>query len=418
MKYKAGIFDHYQYLYDDMEYSDHQVRCTIDFEGKLDAKLLERAAEMLIRVIPILSRKYIADGNNSYWEDADPDSMTGLFTLTESKEEYDAFTASRTDALKGPQIKFCLLRADRDSLSAVINHMVSDAAGFKQCMYLLAEIYSRLVQNPDYIPDYKIDGDRGFKHILSKVSFPERAAMLLFDRKDSNQESRFEFPLGKGGKPVPFIESCEIPADIYRDIREICKKRGVTVNDVVLTAFFRSLSEKFDLWGTMLEIPIMIDMRKYLDDKSFSALANLSSTTIVRLSVEPNESFGDTLEKISAVMRVKKAGKLGMTSLVKMDGGAKIPFIDFFEAMKRRLKNPKICMTNIGIIDAGKLHFENSPVNNAVFYASLKYRPYFQISVTSFNERLTIGAALRGTEQDRANIRKFLELMDAELKKV
>ena len=79
------------------------------------------------------------------------------------------------------------------------------------------------------------------------------------------------------------------------------------------------------------------------------------------------------------------------------------------------MKNPKISMTNIGVIDSAKLEFENAEVRNAVMFASIKYRPYFQISVTSFNDRMTFGSGLYGDEEDRANVGRLYELMDGEL---
>jgi len=417
MKYRAEIFDKYQSLYDAMEYSDHQIRCTIEFEEKINAKVLKKAAELLIKTVPILSRTYKDHGDKSYWEDADPTNVQDLFAVTDSKEEFDRFIASRTNEASGPQIKFCLFQEDRDVLAAVINHMVSDAAGFKECMYLFADIYSNLIKNPDYKPDSIIDGDRGFKDIVSKFSLIKKGQMILFDRRDSNQESGCEYPMSREGEMFPFVVSREITPETYGNMRNCCRNRKVTMNDLILTAYFRSLSEKLNMQGKELDVPIMIDMRKYLDDKSFRALANISSTTIVRISVPSDEDFGTTLDKVSAVMRLKKAGNLGITTFIKLDAGSKVPLINFLKTMQKTLRNPKICMTNIGVLDSSRLVFENSKVINAVMFASLKYHPYFQISVTSFNDKMTLGAALLGCEADRLDVGTLFEMMAAELDK-
>jgi len=37
------------------------------------------------------------------------------------------------------------------------------------------------------------------------------------------------------------------------------------------------------------------------------------------------------------------------------------------------------------------------------------------MSATSFNDRMTLGVGLYGTEQDRTNVEKFYDLMDIEL---
>lgn len=187
------------------------------------------------------------------------------------------------------------------------------------------------------------------------------------------------------------------------------------MNDVILTAYFRALADKLDMRGRELAVPIMVDMRRYLEDKSFSFLTNLSSTTIVKITVGIDEDFSETLGSVSAVMKKKKAAKLGLGTFIKLDAGFRLPLINAYAIMSKVLENPKISMTNIGVLDSEKLVFENSRVVNAVMFASIKYRPHFQLSVTSFNDKMTFGAGLYGDAHDRESIEAFYKLMDKEL---
>ena len=415
MQYKAEIFDKFQYIYEKTSFSDHQVHCVINFESKVDAEVMKKAAHLLIKIVPILSRMYKDRSGKSYWEEVEPATFQDLFVVTDNKAYFDEFTVSKTEEKVGPQIKFCLLQSETDTLSVVINHMVSDAAGFKQCMYLFADIYSKLIMNPDYVPDFVIDGYRGFKGVFYKLSYIDRIKLLIFGSKDNNQKSVCEFPMSKSEEQTPFIASHEIAPDVFRNIQSYCKSYGVTMNDVILAAYFRALAEKLDMEGTELAVPIMIDMRRCLKDKSFRSLTNLSSTTIIRITVRPKEVFEETLRKVNEVMKEKKANHLGLNTFIKLDAGFGIPLINAYEIMKKSLKHPKICMTNIGVIDSSRLVFANAPVANAAMFASIKYQPHFQLSVTSFNDKMTLGAGLYGTEQDRSNFEKFYGLMDKEL---
>ena len=415
MKYSAEIFDKFQFLYKETGYCDRQVRCVVSFNGSADPETLKKAAEMLLSTVPILSRKYVNLGNKSYWEDTNFQNVENVFTVTYSKTAFDSFSCSMTDAENGPQIKFCLLCAENNMLVAVINHMVSDAAGLKQCMYLYAEIYSNLIRDPNYLPDFIIDGDRGFKNIVCPVSFPHRLISLLFGSKDSNQKSLCGFSMENSGKVEPFVMQHEISPKVFRDMKEYCHVRGITVNDVVLTAYLRALSKMLGMQGQEIAVPIMIDMRRYLKDKNFNALTNLSSTSIVKRCIPESEDFESSLAGVNAIMNAKKENGLGLNTFFKLYAGFRIPFIDAYKIMRKALKNPPISMTNIGVIDSAKLLFENTEVRNAVMFASIKYRPYFQISVSSFNDRMTLGTGLYGDEEDRANIIKLFELMDGEL---
>ena len=211
----------------------------------------------------------------------------------------------------------------------------------------------------------------------------------------------------------PFLLSHELEPELFRKMKN--KPLGATVNDLVLTAYFRALSEMLELHGEKLAVPIMIDMRRYIEDKSFSALTNITSTSIVRLGVPENEDFVGTLGRLCEVMQAKKADNLGMNTFVKLYAGFRLPFVNAYGVMGRVLKNPKISMTNIGVIAPERLVFEGCAVKNAVMYASIKYRPHVQLSVTSFGDRLTFSAGMVGDGQDRINIERLFLTMDKEL---
>ena len=416
MRFKAEIFDKFQYLYDVTGFSDHQVHCVIAFKGKADAEVMEKAANLLLRAIPILSRTYIDLGKNSCWEDTAAPALGDLFAVTSNSEDFERFTNSKTDEKTGPQIKFCLFQGETDRLSVVINHMVADGGGFKQCMYLFSDIYSGLITNPEYMPECVYDGDRGFRAIVHEQNILRRLGLLLINFKDNNQKSVCEFAMDDAGSASPFIVSREVPEELFRSLKSVCRKNGATVNDIVLTAYFRALSEMLDIKGKELSIPIMIDMRRYLKDKSFKALTNLASTTIIKAAVLPDESFNTSLKKISSIMNMKKSGKLGMNTFLKLDAGFGIPFVNAYRIMGRTLRHPKTAMTNIGIIDSSKLAFAGLPIDNAVMYASIKYRPHLQLSVTSYNDKMTLGIGLYGSELDRNRIETLLDYLTAELR--
>lgn len=416
MKFKAEIFDRLQYLYNTTGFNDHQLHCIIKFENKLDASVMERAVKQLILTVPILSRVYRNNNGNSYWEDNSNQQQAEPFTIVSNEHDFDSFTLSKTDEAIGPQIKVCLLQSSEDSLSIVMNHMVSDGAGIKQCIYLLADIYSNMLKNPDYAPDYVIDGDRSFKKVVSEIHFSDKLNILLHNKKDNNQNDNYKFPMSAEAKTSPFLLTHEISPERYRKIRDFSKKHAATVNDVILTAYFRVLSDMLDMNGKTLGIPIMIDMRRYLEDKTFRALTNLSSTVIISAAVSPEEDFCGTLSRVSSEMNAKKNNHLGLNTFLKLDSLFKLLKGTLsHKILRNSLRNPNICMTNIGILASEKLIFAGSPIVNAFIFGSIKYRPHFQLAVSSFNDKMTFCVNLYGSRQDKENFSKFLALMDSEL---
>ena len=92
------------------------------------------------------------------------------------------------------------------------------------------------------------------------------------------------------------------------------------MNDALLTAMYRVLFRTLALKsGDPLQIPIMVDMRRYVSGKSeFKSLTNLTSMVSTQLDYRPDESFEDTLARAKAVMLDKKSGAIGLNALVKL----------------------------------------------------------------------------------------------------
>lgn len=419
IKHKAEIFDYLQYLYDVTGFSDHQLHCVIKFENKINAAVMERAVRLLIKTVPALARVYRNYNGNSYWEDVDTLKCTDLFTIVDNEKDFESFTFSKTNEENGPQIRVCLLKAYRDSLSIIMNHMVTDGAGIKQCTYLLADIYSKIIKNKEYMPDYIVDEDRSIKKAISGIPLKDKISILLLNNKENNQGSNHKFPLCSGDKTSPFIFTHEILPERYYAIRNFCKERNVTVNDVILTAYFRVISKMLDLKGEALSIPIMIDMRRYLKNKNFDTLTNLTSTTAISISVEPGEDLCKTLAKVNTEMNAKKNNYIGMNGFIKLDMVFSIFKSNLsYKILKRSLKNPKICMTNIGVLDSTKLIFKDSIIENAFISGSIKYYPHFQMSISSFKDKMTFCVNLYGSQQDRNIILSFFSNLDNEMKAI
>ena len=83
--------------------------------------------------------------------------------------------------------------------------------------------------------------------------------------------------------------------------------------------------------------------------------------------------------------------------------------------MGRIFVNPSLALTNIGIIDKNRLVFDNVNIEDAFITGSIKYYPYFQLALTSFNDSITFTISIYGKERDRQQILNFFSLLDYEL---
>jgi NRPS condensation-like uncharacterized protein len=216
----------------------------------------------------------------------------------------------------------------------------------------------------------------------------------------------------------PFILTHLLERKRVAALKDYCRAKGATLNDVVLTALYRCLFQLLALRsGVELQIPVMVDMRRYLGETGeFKALTNLSSMQITQLDFKPEERFEGTLGRVKAVMDEKKAADIGLNGFIKLSllygiFGDRIAN----HRLRSELKNPFICMTNVGILDPGRMAFGNLHPYDAFLCGSIKYKPYFQLAMSLYDGQLTLSANLYGSADDRDRIRSFLNEIEAEL---
>lgn len=419
MKFKSEIFDELQFLFEVYKFNDHQLHCVIQFDNKINKQLLKKAVVLMLDVVPILGSAYVENGKQPYWQKVDTSKFKDIIIFVNNEQEFNKFITLKTNELSGPQMKACLLSSNKDSLAVIMNHMVCDAAGFKEYLYLLSGLYSKLVKNSNYCPSYIINGDRSIRKINEQFEFKDKLKALILQSKESNKASLYKFPMS-GGKDInPFILTYKISESRYLKIKEYCKKYNVTINDVVLASYYRVLYSIINVNSKItLSIPIMVDMRRYLKNKNITTICNLTSIVVTNINHNSSDDLKDTVLKVNKDMRMKKSQFLGLNGFLKIS-----MFFSVFKYraikkfMRGAFKNPLIGMTNIGILDEKKLVFEGSSIKDAFMCGSIKYPPYFQLALTSYKNSITFSVNLYGNSKDKENIEHFFYLIDKELPK-
>ncbi len=416
MDYKAEIFDKVQHLYQARGFNDHELHARLRFDRRLDTDLLRRALIASIAAIPILGTRYV-DGPGYRWTSLNPHAFDRSFVTAATEAELEAFMVSRSDESVGPQVSLCVHQADSTEVAIKLNHMISDAAGFKMYLDFLGQCYSQLAIDPGYRPP-TIDGNRGIDAVLAHFSMRARLKALVWQHRDNNRQGNHGFPLSEGPDAQPFIVEHRIEPARVLALKDYGRRNNATINDVTLTAYYRCLFRKLLLRdGDEVEIPIMVDMRRYLGEAGeFTALTNLTSMVSTRLDLVPDESFEGALGRIRALMLAKKSADIGLNVFVKLDllFGA-LGSDRAGRVLAARLKQPFLCMTNIGILNPARMSFGGAQPRDAYVCGSIKYRPYFQLAVSSYNGALTFTVNQYGSRADREQIVSFLRDVDAEL---
>jgi NRPS condensation-like uncharacterized protein len=416
MEYSAEAFDQIQLLFDSTGFNDHQLHCVLRFDRCLNEDVLKNAVMASIEAIPILGTRYIA-GARPRWTSLDPKAFDRAFLFAQDETELEDFVVSRVDEGLGPQVRVCLLNSMPFAVALKMNHMVCDGADFKAYLYFLCDIYSRMMADPGYRPA-AVTGDRSLGRVLKRFGLRDRLKSLLVQHRENNLRGGARFPLSDDTEVRPFILIRKLARKKTAALKNCGKAKGATLNDVVLTAYYRCLFQRLALRpGTELRIPVMVDMRRHIEkSRKLKSLTNLSSTVSTHLDLRPGEHFEETLHRVKSIMDLKKGANLGLNAFIK------VGFIYRYlsdrianRIARSMLRNPLISMTNMHVLDSSQMSFGDLLPRDAFMCGSIKYKPHFQLAASSYEGELTLSVNLSGSAGDRDCILSFLAQVDAEL---
>jgi len=418
LQFNTEIWDQMQYFF--KEYNDHQLHGVIYFEDKLNKYLIKKAVLLSLDIVPILGSRFVINKFHTYWEKVNDFNDSEVISFVESTnpdEEIQRFTTKMTNEFTGPQLMVRVIRSsNKDTLCIVMNHMVCDGAGFKEYLYLLGDVYTRL-QNDASSLKYEI-GDRSSKQIYKNFSIIERLKIFFLSNEPSKNKNNIRFPLyNKQDNLTPYILTYKLSQNRFELLKKYSKEHSVTINDIILAAYYRVLYRMLNLkQDTSLTIPCMIDLRRYITNKNVIGICNLSSMVMCNLVDNVGENFDETVKKVNSEMNEKKMGYAGLHGLSTVNLLFKIlPFSIVKKIIKKKYVNPMIGITNIGIIDSRRLKFDKILIKDAFVTGSIKYPPYFQLALTSYNNSITFTVNLYASEIDIDLIHKFFIMLDNEL---
>jgi NRPS condensation-like uncharacterized protein len=413
VRYHVEAWDTLQHLFKVKKINDYTLHFAAKFLGKLNFDRLNQAVALSADAFPLIRCRLNENNGRPYWDDKDftSNDMIQLIKTENTEESILRFLYQEADAMNGPQLRIGILRnGEVDTLCATMNHMLCDAAGFKDYLYLLSSIYTNIGENPDYRPK-SVMGDRKIRQVLNTFSIWDKLK-ILFKKNDvtTHDAAKFEF---EGDLKNPFIEMRTIPQDQFCLIKAYAKGHAATVNDVMLTAFIRVL---FHLFGRVVTVPCAIDLRKYLPDRKAGSLCNLVTNLNCNIGPDLGASFDDTLIKVNLAMEKEKSNIGCIKSLALMELAFNVlPYKAARNFVEKGFSNAPIAFTNIGILDKKFLHFGETEIKEAYMTGSIKYAPYFQLAVSTFDNEVTFSINFHGTQSDRRKISLFCDEFNREL---
>jgi len=398
----------------------YEIQAVTTFDQCLDADILKKAVRLSLDAEPVLGCRFIEDEKQPYWQRFEnPDEMPWFkFIQKENKEETVEQFLKSPFACEGQQVNVRLIRTeDGDTLCVKISHACSDAAGLKQYLDLLAGIYSKLQEDSGFKPNPN-QGRRDQKHYFDALGVKEPLA--LFDPQDPSLPPTWAFPHHGVECQEMHIAMRRFRDEAFENIIAFVSTHEVTINTVILTAFFRCMFELIKPpVGEEMGICVPVDLRTALSGSPDQAICNLSAGIYPRIPRVEEESFAETLKRVSGVMEVLKNDRAELCDAVGLEVWGTIDYSQTLEQMQAIIqwtaemgkRHP--LLSNTGVINL--LQFGKIVAIDAYIITPTVYAPGFMLGVSTYKRTLTLEVSFCEPSHRTENVEAFMDLMEKEL---
>jgi len=409
-------------------FSDQQVRMVVELDGRLDVARLADAIRAVFAAEPILGFHIQERFFRPRWKPLarlDAASVLRIVPAADPEAEIRKLVLEDLDPLRGPIVRFSVVRGERDAVVVNLDHTAGDAASVRGLAYLLAAAYGKPERiEPAEPAEYF--GRREFTAL--EPLMPSMKGKKLRDNPMPAQPP-WQFPWG--GEPnaganirkrlcLRRVEAARAGA-----IRKFAADRGAWLNDVFLAAYFRALARLLaetagggEHGAPRFTVPA--DLRSYLAARERPRIANFSSTFEAAPEGGLGGSFDETLARVRASTEKAKNGKPGLGSAAFMSAMVdRYPF----RLIERRMDWGKIRSTvlppwfiALGVLRPESLAF--GPVAARAAYSLQSFGRagnVFQLSASTFAETMTFAVCAVCDDAQEAAIRRLLDLYESEL---
>lgn len=391
---------------DEFDLYQAQLGAVVSLEGRLDEQRLRRTLRLLMDAEPALGCRLVIGAKPPVWqrlENLDDARLLDLCPSDDPTAYAAAFVAEPFDQQGGPQVLAALVRGpSADTLGVKVSHVAMDGGAVKQTLYLIADMYRKLAEEPDWVPVPNVDGVRG---AFAEAGFWERIRAIPESVTAVNPpKCDWAVPV-LGGRGSATYRCTTVEPDVFRQASALAKAAGATVNDFVLTAYYRTLYRLLNVPpGSQTPISIPCELRKHLPEGTKTALSNIATTWWVSVSPVEQEGFDGTLSRVAEATRAWKQSGAGKAAAIWMPAGNRVfgkRALGFFRKMAAKSavastgKGGPPTLTNIGIINDGQLDFgAGVHVTDAWLLGPVSIATVI-LTVSTFRERVHLAA---GTE--------------------
>ncbi|MTV82559.1 condensation domain-containing protein [Secundilactobacillus folii] len=363
------------------------VRIEINFQKSLDRTRFEAALSAVCGVVPALCCRYELSTNQ--WVSVTDDPRT---LIHDQVTDVDT-DAQKWDLMKDPQLQIYWNEENGGlRLTLYISHILTDGAGSKQLLYLLAKAYT---QGPEALKNVHNSQDIGWLEELvaqhqqtpgRKTDHPDEPLLLPHLEKQGSRTYRVGHVTFSNGATKQLIAATH--------------QAEITVNDVVMAAFGRVMQNFAGTHSIALACPT--DMRQFTTvPEETTQIANMTSRYNLNIDTEMTEPLLKLIERFHKEMTSLKDQRQCFDSVAGLLNNYHTKTLpELQKTVEDNYHVREVAYTNFGIIDDQKAKFGDVAINSLIVTGGFREAPMFQIAAGTFNGQLTLAFNMQGTDEE------------------
>ncbi|ETY73659.1 condensation domain-containing protein [Lactiplantibacillus fabifermentans] len=365
------------------------IRCQLDFEGPLDVLQLVRALTQVTKIIPQLLCRY--DLPHNRWQSTTATAAELIYTDVANPDA----DAAGLDWEKGPQLRCYLQTGPTSQLIIYLSHILTDGAGAKALLQLIAQAYNG---QPLMIANRQ---DVGWLYDLkARVGKPDTTTT---DNRDhpSQPLSLPALATAKTASRQRYVGQQTLSVAVTQRLLQAAHQSGVTLNDIIMACFGRAIQRFRPVKTIALACPT--DLRRYAPPATgVVRIANHTARYNVAINSPVTDSINQTVHLMHNAMAEAKAHYQFFDSIAALLTQVQqhTDLTDLQQLVEKNYHVRPIAYTNFGIVAEDKIQFNHCPLQRVVLTGSFRTAPMFQIAASTFKSQLTIAFNMIGTPDE------------------
>ena len=417
-KLKAEMYDKVNFMC--RRYMDRIARFRLDYDFVPDEKAFGKALTALYEASPVFHSRFVNNPINPYWlvsEYRVEDSLSFEQVNDIDSSAYD-FLVQGIDLKDNTQMKIAVFC--KDGKSAVCfrwNHMLIDGGGFKQFARDLFRAYGEIVHT-DECPVGFLTGSRAYTEVYADMDKATRKKAQSQILGNSAHEKKTLPFTKKSGSERNILIFKKIDAEVFGSAAARGKELGATANDVLVAAYIRSAYKLIGCdKGEKISVSCAVDLRRYM--KNPDRIGYTNHTTFMPCTIEgTGDTMDETVTRVAECNRKNKADPfIGLHGLPLLSFAYHaMTYIQAEPTVALFYANANLALSNVGKVDKKLFSLGSHEPTDAFVAGGAKVKPCAAVNALTLDGRLTLSMTIQGTDEDRAMVERFFEVMEEELR--